>query len=106
MANKKRYRFTENIQSKGGKRSVILAGVSFLLFLTDAILSFAFSGKAGYIAGVIALVACSFAIYGFILGMRSFSEEKKASPYLAVAGSIASGIMAVAWLTIFLSGIG
>ncbi len=106
MANKKRYRFTETVRSKGGRQSSCLAGVSLGLFLIDAFVSFLFGGKAGAIVGVVALAGMAFAVYGFYLGMKSFTEEKEASPYLAVLGSIASGIMAVGYLTIFLSGLG
>ncbi len=106
MANKKRYRFTETVRSKNGTRSCFLALTSFVLFLLDVILSFGFGGKAGSIAGVIALVAMLFAVYGFYLGMKSFSEQNQASSVRSVLGSITSGVMAVGWLTLFLTGLG
>ncbi len=101
---KKKYRFTEKIESKGGKRSVHLAAASFVLFCIDALLSLGKGGKAGYFVGVVALVAMLLSVYGFYLGMKFFSEEKEASPIYPVIGTLASGIMAVCYLTVFLSG--
>lgn len=105
MADKRRYRFTEKVQSKDGIFSLRMAILSFFLLVADVIFSFAMGGKAGYLAGVIGLVAFLFAIYGFYTGMKSFSENKKASPLFPVIGSISSGVLVVVWLTLFLGGI-
>lgn len=105
MADKRRYRFTEKVQSKDGIFSFRMAVLSFLLLVADVIFSFAMGGKAGYLAGVIGLVAFLFAVYGFYIGMKSFSDNKKASPLFPVIGSISSGVLVVVWMTLFLSGI-
>lgn len=105
MADKRRYRFTKKEQSKDGIFSFRMAILSFLLLVVDVIFSFARGGKAGYLAGVIALVAFLFAVYGFYIGMKSFSDNKKASPLFPVIGSISSGVLVVIWMTLFLSGI-
>lgn len=105
MADKRRYRFVEKVQSGEGIFSFRMAVLSFLLLVADVIFSFAMGGKAGYLAGVIGLVALLFAAYGFYTGMKSFSDNKKASPLFPVIGSISSGVMVVIWITLFLSGI-
>ncbi|MEE8826641.1 MAG: DUF6142 family protein [Eubacteriales bacterium] len=99
-----KYTFIEKKDSKGGILSAKLAGVSFALLIIDAILSFAFQGSAGAIAGVIALAAMALSVYGFLIGMKSFSE-KECSPKFSVIGSISSGVVMVGWLTIFLTGL-
>lgn len=105
MADKRRYRFTKKEQSKDGIFSFQMAILSFLLLVADVIFSFARGGKAGYLAGVIGLVALLFSMYGFYVGMKSFSDTKKASTLFPVIGSISSGVMVVVWITLFLNGI-
>ena len=99
-----KYTFIEKKKSKGGILAAELAGASLVLLIIDAILSFAFQGSAGAIAGVIALAAMALSVYGFITGMRSFSG-KECSPTYSVIGSILPGVVMVGWLTIFLTGL-
>ncbi len=105
MTDKRRFHFSQKKESRGGKFSMYMAGLSFLMFLADVIFSFANGGKAGYLAGVIGLAALLFSVYGFYCGMKSFSEEKEISPVWSVLGTLASGVTAVGWITIFMSGI-
>ncbi len=105
MADKRRYRFTEKKKSEGGLFSVRLAITSLVLFFVDLGVSFSKGGQAGAVAGVIGLVAMLFSIYGFYVGMRSFSEEN-ASPVYSIIGSILSGVIMVGWIALFLTGLG
>ncbi len=104
MTDGKKYRFAEKVHSKGGKQSSRFALASVLLFFADVICSFAYGGKAGAVAGGIGIIAMLFAVYGFYLGMKSFSETD-VSPLFSIIGSIASGIIMVVWLTLFLTGV-
>jgi len=105
MANRKRYRFTDAVQSVDGRRAVILAVLSAVLFAAAVFISFLQKGAGGAAVGCIGVTAILLAGYGFRLGVRSF-REKDVSPVLSVAGSILSGIMLLLWLTMFLRGIG
>ena len=55
-----------------------------------------------FIVGIITLY-CS--VYGFILGLKSFSEENRNVLYRKV-GAVANGLLTVLWITMFLIGIG
>lgn len=105
MADRKKYRFIETLPSKGGLAAMRLAAVSFVLFVIDVAISFAQKGQAGSYIGGIAVTAMLLSIYGFYVGMKSFSE-KGVSPRTSVVGSIGCGIMAILWLLLFLTGIG
>ena len=55
--------------------------------------------------GALSFSGMLLSLYGFYVGMRSF-EEKEVSPTWSVIGAIASGVVAVGYLTLFLTGIG
>ena len=50
-------------------------------------------------------IAIGFSVYGFILGLKSFSEENRNVLYSKV-GAVANGLLTVLWITMFLIGIG
>ena len=104
MAKKNRYQFIRKEHPKGGKISSLIALFSAILMLAVFLVSFRMQGKAGTVAGGLGLISMALAVYGFIVGMRSFSE-KKVSPVFPAIGSISCGILMVTWLTIFLMGI-
>lgn len=104
MAKEQKYKFTKPEQSKGGKFSSIMALVSAGIFAVAVVISWAYSGKAGSSVGGLAFIAMLLSVYGFIVGMKSFSE-KDVSPVLSVVGSIACGVIMVCWLTLFLTGV-
>ena len=105
MADKRRYRFAEEKDSKGGKQSLLLALISVLAFVVCVILSFAKGGTAGPYVGAISIAAMLLAVYAFRIGMQSFGEEG-VSPTSSVVGAIISGIVVVGWIALFLAGIG
>ncbi len=105
MADKKKYRFVEKVQSRDGKLATALAGASALLFVLVVIISFAAGGKAESFVGGLALTAALLSVYGFYVGMRSFSEKNVSSKF-SLIGSILSGIIMIGWLTLFLVGLG
>ena len=98
MADNRKYRFVGKDYSEGGRASVIMAAISFALFLVDAIISFAAEGNAGSIVGLL------LSVYGFYVGMRSFAD-KDVSQRMSVIGSISCGVIMIGWLTLLLRGL-
>ena len=106
MARKRyKYVFTRKTHTKGGKLYSILAFASFLLFVGSAICSMMMGGKGGLYLGAAGFNAIGFSVYGFILGLKSFSEENRNVLYSKV-GAVANGLLTVLWITMFLIGIG
>ena len=101
---KQRFDFSKKAHSTGGRISLILALVSFALFGAAAAISWIKVGEAGSFVGGFGVTGLLLALYGFIVGMRSF-KEKNVSPVLSVAGSIGCGIMTIVFLTLFLVGL-
>ena len=103
MADKRKYRFVEKKDSKGGKTSLLFAVISALCFVVCVAISCLKDGNAGPFVGAIAIGAMLLAAYGFQVGMKSFSE-KDVSPSYSVVGAILSGIVLIGYLTLFLTG--
>ena len=99
-----KYKFVKKEQSKGGRDATIMAGIAGALFLASIAIAYFMEGHAGTFVGGFSIVASLTAIYGFIVGMRSFGE-KDVSYVLTVVGSIGCGVIMVAYLTLFLAGI-
>lgn len=104
MGKRFKYTFARKRQSEGGITSSVMALISVLLFFIAAILSFAFQGKGGLYLGAIGLVAIGVSIYGFIIGLKSFSAENRSYTYSKV-GAISNGVLMVGWLGLFLIGV-
>ena len=77
MAKRYRYSFVKTKEAEKGKLSVGLAAASLILFLAAVLTAFALDGAYGFIVGGICLFATMLSAYGFILGLLSFSEEKR-----------------------------
>ena len=97
MAKRYRYSFVKTKEAEKGKLSVGLAAASLILFLAAVLTAFALDGAYG-------LFATMLSAYGFILGLLSFSEEKRMHR-TSVVGSILNGIIMVGWLGFFLMGV-
>ena len=104
MTGYSRYRVVGKDYWESGPASVIMAAISFALFLVDAIISFLAEGKAGSIVGLIAIGATLLSVYGFYVGMKSFAD-KDVSQRLSVIGSISCGVIMIGWLTLLLRGL-
>lgn len=99
-----RYKFIEKQHSKGGLESVILAAVSLAIFIITVLISYGLGGNAGIYVGGLAIVAALLAVFGFVIGMKSF-REKGVSPMFSIIGSIGCGVVMVGWLTLYLAGV-
>lgn len=104
MARRYRYAFAKKKEAQKGKLSTGLAVASLILFITAVLLDFFMNGEFGYIVGGISLCAMLLSIYGFAMGLKSFSEENR-THRTSMIGSIANGIIMIGWLGIFLLGI-
>lgn len=104
MAKRYRYAFAKKKEAAKGKLSAGLAVSSFVLFLAAVLLSVLLEGEYGFVVGGICLFAMLLSIYGFIMGLLSFSEEKRAHR-TSIIGSIVNGIIMVGWLGFFLMGV-
>ena len=104
MARRYRYAFAKKKEAQKGKLSKGLASASLILFITAVLLAFFMNGEFGYIVGGVSLCAMLLSIYGFAMGLKSFSEENR-THRTSMIGSIANGIIMIGWLGIFLLGI-
>ena len=104
MARRYRYAFAKKKEAQKGKLSTGLAAASLILFITAVLLAFFMNGEFGYFVGGVSLCAMLLSIYGFAMGLKSFSEENR-THRTSMIGSIAGGGGGVGWLGIFLLGI-
>lgn len=104
MAKRYRYSFAKLKPSPDAVWSVGLAAASVVLFFAAIGISFATEGKIPGIIGSVCIFAMLISVYGFIQGLKSFSD-KKCSHNLSTAGAIANGIIMIGWLGLFLIGV-
>ena len=94
MARRYRYAIIKKKEAAKGKLSVGGAvGIAYVL-----------EGSYGFIVGGICLFAALLSVYGFLMGISSFSEEK-CTHRTSIIGSILNGIFMVGWLAFFLMGV-
>ena len=101
MARRYRYSFTKKKEAKKGKLSAGLAAASFLLFITAVVLAY---DSFGFLVGGVGLFATLLSVYGFIMGLLSFSEEGK-SHKTSIIGSISNGLILIVWIGVYLTGL-
>lgn len=104
MAKRYRYSFAKKKEASRGKLSVGLFAASALLFFAAVGIGFALEGQYGFISGGICLFAMLLSIYGFAMGLSSFSQEG-CSHRTGIVGSIANGVGMACWLGFFLMGV-
>ena len=73
-------------------------------FIIDVVLAYSLGGSVGFIVGGVGLFATLLSVYGFIMGLLSFSEEGR-SHKTSIIGSISIGIIMIIWLGIYLTGL-
>ena len=98
----RRYRYA--IIKKKEAAKVGLAIASLLLFGGAVGIAYVLEGSYGFIVGGICLFAALLSVYGFLMGISSFSEEK-CTHRTSIIGSILNGIFMVGWLAFFLMGV-
>lgn len=104
MAKRYSYSFAKKRQSEEGITSTIMAGLSLLLFLIASTVSMLCEGNGGLYLGAIGLIAICVAVYGFGIGLKSFSQEERSYKYSKI-GALMNGVIMVGWLALFLTGV-
>lgn len=104
MARRYRYALVRRKEAGKGKLSVGLAAASVLLFFAAVIITYFLGGQYPFIAGGICLFATFLSVYGFIMGLMSFSEVGRMHR-TSIVGSIFNGVLMVVWLGFFLMGV-
>ncbi|MBU5479917.1 hypothetical protein [Blautia sp. MSJ-19] len=104
MARRYRYAIVKKKEAAKGKLSVGLASASLLLFVGAIGIAYALEGGYGFIVGGICLFAALLSVYGFLMGILSFSEEN-CMHRTSVVGAILNGVFMVGWLVFFLMGV-
>ena len=103
MARRYRYAFVKKKEAIKGKWSVAIAIISLLFFVASVFVSSFLEEQYGYIVGGLALFSALLSVYGFLLGMRSFSEAR-CTHRTSIIGSIGNGSFMLMWLVFFLMG--
>ena len=103
MAKRYRYAFVKKQEARKGKLSTGLAAASLVLFLAAVMLACVFNGEMGYIVGGISLFAMLLSVYGFIMGLLSFSETGR-NHRTSMIGSILNGMIMIGLLGMYLLG--
>lgn len=104
MAKRYRYAIVKRKEARKGKLSVGLAIASLFLFGVAVGTAYALEGSYGFIVGGICLFAALLSVYGFLMGIVSFSEER-CNHRTSIVGSILNGVFLVGWLLFFLMGV-
>ena len=104
MARRYRYSFTKKKEAKKGKLSAGLAAASFLLFITAVVMAYLLDDSFGFLVGGVGLFATLLSVYGFIMGLLSFSEEGR-SHKTSIIGSISNGLFLIVWIGVYLTGL-
>ena len=102
----KRYKYslTNKNHAAKGVVSTACAGISFGILCVASLCSMAYHGNGGIYLGAMGLAALGISIYGFIMGLRSFSEKHKNQRFCKI-GAMANGVIMVIWLALFLVGL-
>lgn len=105
MAKKRyKYAFAQKRHSQKGITSTVFAGISLGIFCIASLCSLAFHGKGGMYLGALGLTAIGLSVYGFILGLRSFSEKNRDQLFCKI-GALGNGLLMIIWLALFLIGV-
>ena len=96
-AEDSRYSFTKKKEAKKGSCLPGLAAASFLLFITAVVLAYLLDDSFGFLVGGVGLFATLLSVYGFIMGLLSFSEEGR-SHKNPIIGSISNGLFLIVWM--------
>ena len=105
MARKRyKYSLTNKNYAAGGVVSTGCAGISLGLFCLAALCSMAYHGNGGPYLGALGLAALGISIYGFIMGLRGFSEKHKSQRFCKI-GAMSNGVIMILWLALFLVGL-
>ena len=75
-----------------------------LLFITAVVMAYLLDDSFGFLVGGVGLFATLLSVYGFIMGLLSFSEEGR-SHKTSIIGSISNGLFLIVWIGVYLTGL-
>ena len=99
--------YTYKIHPRAGRKgvvSVVLSGITIILFLGLLTACTALKGKAGLWAGAVGFSGMMAALAGVITGLRSF-RDRQPSYGFSKTGTIINGIMVAVWFILFCRGL-
>lgn len=99
-----KYDFVQQEHSARGRISVLFGGISLGLLIAASVCSLALHGKGGMYLGAMGLSGICLSVYGFVLGLKSFSDKNR-NLFFCKVGAVGNGILMVMWLSLFLIGI-
>lgn len=71
-----------------------------MLFITAVVLAYLLDDSFGFLVGGVGLFATLLSVYGFIMGLLSFSEEGR-SHKTSIIGSISNGLFLIVWIGVY-----
>lgn len=71
MGKRYKYSFAKGETAAGGVESMVLAGISALLFVAAVLISFFMKGKGGNYLGALGLFSMLSALFGFFWGFEA-----------------------------------
>ena len=87
--------------TKGGKKSTVMGLISLLIIVLAVAISIALKGKAGVYVGLMVFVSLIVSAWGFAVGLKSFSEEKRFLRYTYI-GTIGNAVIWIFILGLYL----
>lgn len=99
-----KYTFIKKDKFTDTRVSLILSLISLGVLLVTVLISFVVQAQGGIALGCAGLIAMLFSFYAFYLGMRALSEKSE-SVRRGTLSALASGIMSILWVVLFLLGI-
>lgn len=98
------YKFTGRSHSIKGMASAVLGGIGGICLLVLFILSGIYRGNASIVFGAVGMVLFALAVTGFVLGAKA-CLEKEIYYTAPVTGMAVNGILSVALLVLYITGI-
>ena len=99
-----KYTFIEEDKFTDTRVSLALSVGSLAVLRVTVLISFIVQAQGGIALGCSGLIAMLFSFYAFYLGMRALSQKTESIPK-ATLSALASGIMSILWVVLFLLGI-
>ena len=96
--------YTYKRAGRKGVVSVVLSGITIILFLGLLTACTALKGQAGLWAGAVGFSGMMAALAGVIIGLRSF-RDRQPSYGFSKTGTIINGMMVAVWFILFCRGL-
>lgn len=87
--------------TKGGRKSSLIALCSFLIIVLTVVICIVKKGNAGIYTGLLALLSFGLSLFGFGIGIQSYSEENRFLKYTYI-GTISNAVIWIGLLCVYL----